>query len=153
MSVKHKIKLYNKAYSTNKAILVVDSYVEHDDKGFMRDIIFFEIKFYKDNTKVQMLIDTHTLRGLCYGIEELLYKGETAFKKYSGGSGSKKELSLGRDARSFFINLSESGGAKLQYIFGENGAKSFVDAMRLYAECVDKALFEYQRNSYQGGLQ
>lgn len=142
-----KIKLFNKAYSTQKSILILDSYLERDDKDFLKEIIFFEIKFYKENKKVRMLIDTHTLRGLCYALEDLVYKKESKFQKYTGGSGAKKLLSIASAEKGIFINLEDndpSNKVKVEYIFGENGTKSFIDAMRLYADEVDKMLYKYQ---------
>jgi len=151
-----KIKLLNRKYSTNTAMLIVDSFIEIKDNGFVQELIMFEINHYRASKKIVILLDVFTLRGLSIAIINLINDKDSKFKKFSQSKNSKKTLSIGKSSNKIFINLEKNDSSnnehiKIEYIFGTLGAESFAMELEEICSFTNNELFSTQKDMYAKG--
>lgn len=148
-------KVAQKGFS-GKNFLEVTCYIEIDASNpkytRLKETIFVEQSInYNRSNRVIMTLSTIDLRGLVYSMKECFKNGSTDFKKYTdpklaGGSGDKKELSIAKGDKGFYLNMSE-GAKKSGYgISDAHILLAMADAFLLMAEETEKALYYYQRN-------
>lgn len=133
-----------------KSILSADGYAENKS-GYYKDVIFFKINYFKERKEINLLIDVHKMRGLLIGLEELLLNDSSGFKAFTESDGNKNTISIGKDAKYFYINMEQTGGSslKLNYMFGQYGIKAFMQTMRLFCDELEKFVYTHQQMKTQ----
>jgi hypothetical protein len=132
--------IYNRIFNKQK-LFIINVHIE-EEGGFFKEKVYFE--FYNDysrNKSIKMLLNAMDLRSIAYAIKEALKKGQSGFRKITGGkSQDKKSLSISGE----YINAGYKD-LKIGVQFSKYEMAGLSDLFNLLADEIDKKIISLHK--------